>query len=164
MTPLQIHDHVSRPERWSTGTPGFRSLARNLVLNPFRDRSWHRIQGGNQLLPERMAQLLGRVVRFGYAVRCIEQSSSGVTLFFEQDNEKRCLSFDRCIVTAPLATHEAIEFEPPLSARRLGLSSNVTTQPAVRVCVRFTDRAAFKAERLNGFGATRSGYEIFQPS
>lgn len=164
MAPYQVHNHVSHPERWLTKEQRCRSLARNFVLNPFRDRRWHRIKGGNQQLPERMSRSLGGAVHFGCIVRRIAQSARGVTLHFERNREEQCLSFDRCIVTAPLATHDAIEFEPTLPARRREMSLAVMTQPAVRVAIRCTAREVLRAERLNGYGSTRCGYEIFHPS
>ena len=163
LSPDDVHGRVSHPQTWAHPlTP--RSIVRNALLGARRRASWLRIDGGNHRLPARLGDRHRDVIVLGAVVRRVVQGQRGVSLDVERDDRIERWSAQRCVVTVPLATFDAIAFEPSLSEGRRRRMASIATQPAIRLAARATDRRPLRDERLNGYGCTANGDEIWQPS
>ena len=70
----------------------------------------HRVDGGNQLLAVRMAELLGTRVRLGVEVREVGHSAQGVLLETTANTDL----YDAVVLTVPLPVLRELEITPPL--------------------------------------------------
>ena len=79
-------------------------------LASFEPLPSHRVDGGNQLLAVRMAELLGTRVRLGAEVREVGHSAQGVLLETTANTDL----YDAVVLTVPLPVLRELEITPPL--------------------------------------------------
>ncbi|MGH2964088.1 MAG: flavin monoamine oxidase family protein [Solirubrobacterales bacterium] len=71
------------------------------------------IAGGNQRLPEALAQALGGSIRLATPVRSVSWTEEGVRVHVDGGE----LEADRCVIAVPATVIEELDFDPPLPAR-----------------------------------------------
>jgi monoamine oxidase len=124
---------------------------------------WHRIRGGNDLLPRAFAERLGTRVAYECQVKRIEQRDNDVRVRFLRRGRLQTIEGDRvvCAIAFPVLRH--IEIAPAWSAQKRELIENLAYAMAARICVQ--TRARFWERRgENGFAITDWPAEIWQPS
>ena len=124
-----------------------------------------RVVGGAQLIPLRLAELLGGDrVRLGCPVRAIRWSGAGVVA----DAEGETVSARHAIVAVPPNVVGAIRFEPPLPAWRMRLHQSMTQGDVIKVLAAY-ERPFWREEGLAGegfapYGLVREVYDNTPPS
>lgn len=164
IAPWRFHDLMIHPESWPEGRSRLRSSVRGALSNLLGEPDWLRVEGGNQQLPERMAARLGARIVYDAAVRRVVRRGADYELTLATDERSERWECDRVVLAVPLATLDTIEFEPALPAGRRDLIESIATQPAMKTFARVSARSILSRERLNGFGCTSDGGELWQPS
>ena len=112
-----------------------------------------RIVGGSQLISLRIAEQLGpTVVELSTPVRSIRHSDAGVTVV----SDRVTVSGTRAIVAIPPTLAGRIAYDPPLPARRDGLSQRMT-QGSVVKCMAVYERPFWRDRGLSGAVTSVSG-------
>ncbi len=105
-----------------------------------------RVVGGTQLISLRMAEELGEgVVELDTPVRAIAHSGDGVTV----RSDRLTVNAKRVIVAVPPTLAGRIAYDPPLSARRDGLSQRMA-QGSVVKCMAVYERPFWRDRGLSG--------------
>ena len=104
-----------------------------------------RIVGGSQLISLRMAELLGPVIELATPVRSIRHSDTGATVV----SDRLTVSAKRAIVAIPPTLAGRIAYDPPLPARRDGLSQRMA-QGSVVKCMAVYERPFWRERGLSG--------------
>ena len=105
-----------------------------------------RVVGGTQLISLRMAEELGEgVVELDTPVRAIAHSGDGVTV----RSDRLTVNAKRVIVAIPPTLAGRIAYDPPLSARRDGLSQRMA-QGSVVKCMAVYERPFWRDRGLSG--------------
>jgi len=105
-----------------------------------------RIVGGSQLISLRMAEQLGpALIELASPVRSIRHSEAGVTAV----SDRLTVSAKRAIVAIPPTLAGRIAYDPPLSARRDGLSQRMA-QGSVVKCMAVYERPFWRERGLSG--------------
>ena len=95
------------------------------------DGETRRIQGGNDGIAKRLAELLGAAVRLGDPVARIEHGPGGVRVHAASGVHEA----DACVVAVPLAVTLDIAFDPPLSADRVAAMRAIPVGEAAKLAV-----------------------------
>jgi monoamine oxidase len=105
-----------------------------------------RVVGGSQLISLRMVEGMGEgVVELDTPVRAIAHSGEGVTV----RSDRLTVSARRAIVAVPPALAGRIAYDPPLPARRDGLSQRMA-QGSVVKCMAVYERPFWRDRGLSG--------------
>ena len=136
-------------------------LIRELSLSFGAPRN--KILGGNDLLPQRMAETLGSHIQYGTKVNDIRQSEDEASVMVEQAGVTRTISTDRVICTFPLPVVKKMDFVKTLSKNKQKAINELTYWDLSRTAVQVSDRY-WKKEGFNGFAATDQPMEIWDPN
>ena len=106
---------------------------RGLRLQPFE---LYHLAGGNQTLPDALAAQLGERVQRNCLVTALEQTSSGVTVQFEQSGTKRTQTADHLVLCMSPSSVSGLKVTPEwpapkafaLTNTRMGMHSRVLLQ------------------------------------
>jgi monoamine oxidase len=104
--------------------------------NPARNTLF-RLNGGNDRLPERMAQALRAPVRLRHVVRRIIQTKRGVRVTVENRRKTSEISAACAIVTAPAPLAAEIEFTPDLVEAQRDALIRLRYGPATKTLLQF---------------------------
>jgi monoamine oxidase len=97
----------------------------------FADLPSHRVEGGNQSLAVRLADLLGGRVRTGVPVRRVEHSPAGVLVTTSAGID----IYDAVVLTVPLPVLRELEIVPPLPFDRREALGRLTMGTAAKLHV-----------------------------
>ena len=126
-------------------------------------RSWHKIDGGNDLLPRAFAERLAGRITYGAPVSKVEQDSGGVRVTFGRGGAAETLAADYAVCAIPFAVLNRVEFAPPLSERKRKVRDQLTYELASRAFIQTRGRY-WEAGRTNGFAVTDLPAEIWPAS
>jgi monoamine oxidase len=126
--------------------------------------SWHKIEGGNDLLPRAFGErLAGRVV-YDAPVSRVEQDASGARVTFRRGGgAAETLSADYVVCAIPFAVLGRVEFAPRLSEQKRRARDEMTYELASRAFMQTRGRF-WEAGRTNGFAVTDLPAEIWPAS
>lgn len=116
------------------------------------DDEFFRIPGGNDRLPEKVADgLRGRVI-LRAAVQRIRQTSDGVAIRFHDASQAQELSADFAVVAVPATTLREIQLSPKLPPEQWKAISTLKYGPATRVLLQFERPFWRRARKHRAFG------------
>lgn len=114
---------------------------------------YHKIKGGNDLLPRAMARQLGDRVMYGMEVVRINQTSDRVTVTVRRHGTTDTLDCDRLICTLPFSVLRSIEIAPGWSASKRRAVDSLSYTSVTRTFLQM--RSRFWAERgFTGYAVT----------
>ncbi|MBV8858921.1 MAG: FAD-dependent oxidoreductase [Acidobacteria bacterium] len=113
---------------------------------------WHKIEGGNDLLPHAFAERLAGKVVYGAVVSKVEQESTGARVTFKRAGSNETLPADYVVCAIPFAVLGRVEFSPRLSEQKLKVRDELTYELAARAFMQTRERF-WERSRLNGFAA-----------
>ncbi len=127
--------------------------------------AWLKIPAGTDALPLAFAAALGDRVRTDTPVTKVVRDENGVVATYGTGGAARELRGSKLICTVPLPVIDKIEFDPALSAAKLGAFAATTYQDVTRVYVQYA-RRIWEEDGLNGWGLSYiAGYqEIWHPT
>jgi len=113
-------------------------------------RGWHKIEGGNDLLPRAFAERLAGAVAFGAVVSKVEQDAAGARVTFKRAGAAETLSADYVVCAIPFAVLGRVEFAPRLSEQKTRARDEMTYELAARAFMQTRERF-WERGRANGF-------------
>lgn len=114
--------------------------------------AFYRIAGGNDRLPQKLAQTLrGRVVLKAF-VEQVHQRPDRVTVKFHEDGRRREITADFVVLAAPATTLRDIRFSPRLPAAQWKAITHLKYGPATRVLLQFARPFWRRRARPRAFG------------
>jgi monoamine oxidase len=116
-------------------------------------RGWHKIEGGNDLLPRAFAQKLDGQIIYGAVVTRVEQNADGVRVTFKRGDAPEYLAADYAVCAIPFAVLGRVEFVPRLSERKRKVRDEMTYEMAARAFLQCRGRF-WERGRLNGFAVS----------
>jgi monoamine oxidase len=124
------------------------------ALEPGHATSWMTIAGGNDLLPQRLAQLLPTAIEYGCAVTRIEHSRSSVTVTFRRDGREERQVADDVICATPFSCLRAVELAPALRPEKRDVIEGLRSTSVTHVFVQMRRRFWTSRSDLGTMGAT----------
>jgi monoamine oxidase len=145
---------VGRSRREEVGWDEFADAVEDYVgIELGETGRWHKIEGGNDLLPRAFAERLAGKVVYGAVVSKVEQDSAGARVTFKRTGAAETLAADYVVCAIPFAVLGRVEFAPRLSEQKTRVRDELTYELAARAFMQ--TRARFwERSRLNGFAAT----------
>jgi monoamine oxidase len=146
---------VGRGRRAEVGRGEFRDALRHAVGIELGDgKGWHKVEGGNDLLPRAFAErLAGRVV-YGAPVSGVEQDSGGARVTFRRGGgAAETLAADYVVCAIPFAVLRRVEFAPALSEQKRKVRDQLGYDFASRAFLQTRGRY-WERGRTNGFAVT----------
>lgn len=122
----------------------------------------NKIVGGNDLLPQKMAENLSDHIQYGTKVLDVRQGEDDVSVTLERAGVTNTLTADRVICTFPLPVVKKMNFVKTLSKEKQKAINELTYWDLSRTAVQVSDRY-WKKEGFNGFAATDQPMEIWDP-
>jgi monoamine oxidase len=152
---------VRRGVRKEVNLEGFADAVEETVGIEVGDgRGWHKIEGGNDLLPRAFAERLKGKVIYGAPVSRVEQDSAGARVTFVREGREETLAADYVVCAIPFAVLGRLEFRPALSEKKRRVRDALTYEFASRAFLQV--RAPFwERTRANGFAVTDLPAEIW---
>jgi len=123
-------------------------------------RGWHKIEGGNDLLPRAFAERLAGRIFYGAPVVRVEQDSGGARVTFGRGGTTRTVAADYVVCTIPFAVLGRVEFAPRLSEQKRKVRDQLTYEFASRAFLETRTRF-WEGGRVNGFAVTDLPAEIW---
>jgi monoamine oxidase len=114
-----------------------------------------RIRGGNDRLPQAIANRLGGRLIFNAAVRRIHRQPDGVVVTLDDRGSQREITADYCVVTLPATTLSGVEFDPRLPDDQHRAIESLQYGRATRMMLQFAKRFWRKSHRPSAFGTDR---------
>lgn len=100
----------------------------------------YKIDGGNDLLPRRIAAELGDRVRLGCEVVAIDQTTHEAIVSFHHGQEQHIVRATNVVVAVPVPALRHITFEPPLPPEKTAALEAVAYAPVLKVQCAFAER------------------------
>jgi monoamine oxidase len=123
-------------------------------------KAWHKIEGGNDLLPRAFAERLGERVIYNAPVSKVEHADVGARVTFSREGKVETLACDYVVCAIPFAVLKRVEFLPALSEKKQKVRDAMTYEFASRAFLQ--TRAPFwERTRANGFAITDLPAEIW---
>ncbi len=122
----------------------------------------YRIEGGNDLLPRRLAQKLKTYIHYGSQVIDLNQSDTGVTVHFNRNGSKYTQTADRVICTIPLGVLKRMGFVQRLSSEKVNAIRDMNVFPLSRTVLQMKERFWIN-DGLSGSAKTDLPSEIWDP-
>ncbi|HEX8722456.1 MAG TPA: FAD-dependent oxidoreductase [Pyrinomonadaceae bacterium] len=146
---------VRRGRRAEVGWEKFSDAVEDAVGVELGDdgRGWHKIEGGNDLLPRAFAERLGARVVYGAPAERVEQDSSGARVTFRRGGEAATLAADYVVCAIPFAVLGRVEFAPRLSEQKRKVRDQLTYEFASRAFLQTSGRY-WERGRGNGFAVS----------
>jgi monoamine oxidase len=116
-------------------------------------RGWHKIEGGNDLLPRAFAERLAGKVTYSAPVSRVEQDASGVRVTFMREGRAETLAADHVICAIPFAVLRRVEFAPALSEQKRKVRDQMAYEFASRAFMQTRGRF-WERNGANGFAVT----------
>jgi len=116
-------------------------------------RGWHKIEGGNDLLPRAFAERLAGKITYGAPVVRVGQDASGVRVTFRRGGAAETWEADYAVCAIPFAVLGRVEFAPALSERKRKVRDELTYELASRAFMQCRGRF-WERGRVNGFAVS----------
>jgi monoamine oxidase len=100
----------------------------------------YKIDGGNDLLPRRIAAQLGDRIRLGCVVVAIDQDAHGAVVAFRRGQEHHIVPATYVVVAVPIPALRQITFAPPLPPEKIAVLETVSSAPVLKVQCIFAER------------------------
>ena len=123
-------------------------------------RSWHKIDGGNDLLPRAFAERLAGRITYGAPVSRVEQDSGGVRVTFGRGGAAETWAADYAVCAIPFAVLGRVEFAPALSEKKRKVRDQMTYELASRAFLQCRGRF-WEGGRANGFAVSDAPAEFW---
>lgn len=123
----------------------------------------HRIVGGTDRLPKKLASEISEHIRYGRPVRRIEQNAGAVAALCDGPGSQERYTADRLICTIPFSVLRDLEIDSPLSEGKQKAIEGLSYQAVTRVFVQIRERF-WEQEGLSGFARTDHPMEIWDAS
>ena len=96
------------------------SALEDLLWQRFLDRSrtWSRLEGGNERLPQAFAERLGPRVFYGAQLRAFSQERDGVRLTFSHGGAQQQVNAERAVIAIPFSVLRGVEFGDALARHK----------------------------------------------
>jgi monoamine oxidase len=150
-----------------------RGVRKEVDLNGFADaveqevgievgdgKAWHKIEGGNDLLPRAFAEKLGDKVIYEAPVSKVEQDSTGARVTFARGGKEETVAADYVVCAIPFAVLKRVEFRPALSEKKRRVRDQLSYDFASRAFLQ-TRSPFWERSRANGFAVTDLPAEIW---
>ncbi|HEX8286964.1 MAG TPA: FAD-dependent oxidoreductase [Pyrinomonadaceae bacterium] len=134
--------------------------ATSAVMTLEKQNHWHKIGGGNDLLPLAFAQKLTGKILYESPIVKINQTGGEVVVTFHRKNKLETLSGDYLICAIPFTTLSKIEISPRLPEAKWKIISNLKYDSAARVLIQ-TKRRFWHDKKLNGFAFGENFAEVW---
>jgi monoamine oxidase len=152
---------VRRGRRGEVGWDEFAETVEDYVgVTLDEARGWHKIEGGNDLLPRAFAERLGGKVVYGAVVSKVEQDGTGARVTFKRGGAAETLAADYVVCTIPFAVLGRVEFAPRLSEQKRRVRDEMTYELASRAFMQTRDRY-WERGRGNGFAVSDEPAEFW---
>jgi monoamine oxidase len=122
-----------------------------------------KIRGGNDLLPQAMAQSLGECISYGAEVRRIAQEGGGVVVTYFAEGALHTARADRVICTIPFPVLRGIMVEPGWSRAKAAAIGGLYSSPVARVFMQ-TRRRLWEERGMHGFATVDLPLEVWSPT
>lgn len=144
---------VRRGRREEVGWDDFAGAVEDYIgIDLGETARWHKIEGGNDLLPRAFAERLAGKVVYGAVVSKVEQDSGGARVTFKRAGAAETLPADYVVCAIPFAVLGRVEFAPRLSEQKRKVRDELTYELAARAFMQTRERFWERA-RWNGFAA-----------
>lgn len=155
---------VRRGRRSEVGWDGFAEAVEDYVGVTLGEHpgAWHRIEGGNDLLPRAFAERLAGRVAYGAAVSRVGQTAAGAQVTFRRVGAAETAAADYVVCAIPFAVLGRVEFEPRLSEQKRRVRDQLTYEVVARAFMQTRERYWARG-RGNGFAVSDPPAE-FWPS
>ena len=142
---------IRRGRRSEVGWEEFGEAVENYVgIELGETGRWHKVEGGNDLLPRAFAERLAGKVVYGAAVSKVEQDAGGARVTFKRAGANETLPADYVVCAIPFAVLGRVEFAPRLSEQKMRVRDEMTYELAARAFLQTRERF-WERSRLNGF-------------
>ncbi len=122
-----------------------------------------KIKGGNDLLPKAFAERLASKIHYHSPVVRIEQDETGARAVFMHNGKTEMLTADRILCTVPFSVLRNIKFPANFSEKKIKAINELDYVNVSRVYLQ-TKKRSWEELGLNGFGLTKDGVEVWQPT
>lgn len=136
------------------------NLATSLVVFLEKQKYWHKIAGGNDLLPRAFAQKLAGKIQYEAPVLKIVHTESDVVVIFRQKDRLEAFRGDYLICAIPFTMLQRIEVAPRFSDAKNEIIAKLKYESASRMMLQ-TKRRFWFDKKLNGFGFGENFAEIW---
>ncbi len=114
---------------------------------------FYRIPGGNDRLPQKLADALrGRVI-LRAMVESVGQNQTGVTVRYSENGDRREMTSDFAVIALPATTLRRVKFTPRLPADQWRAISQLKYGPATRVLLQFARPYWRRSHKHRAFGS-----------
>ena len=124
---------------------------------------WSKIKGGNDLLPKAFADRLANKIHYNSPVVRIEQDATTARAVFTRNGTAEVLSADRILCTVPFSVLRNIQFPANFPENKIKAIKEQRYDNVARVYLQ-TKKRSWEEGGLNGFGLTKEGVELWQPT
>jgi monoamine oxidase len=124
---------------------------------------WSKIKGGNDLLPKAFAERLANKIHYNSPVVTLEQDATSARAVFMRNGTAEVLAADRILCTVPFSVMRNIQFPANFPDKKIKAINELNYANVSRVYVQ-TKKRSWEALGLSGFGLTREGVELWQPT
>ena len=125
-------------------------------------KGWHKIDGGNDRLPQAFAERLAGKVVYGAVVSKVEQDAAGARVTFRRVDVEETWPADYVVCAIPFAVLGRVEFSPRLSEKKTRVRDELVYELVARGFMQTRERF-WERSRLNGFAVSDVPVE-FWPS
>jgi monoamine oxidase len=144
---------IGYSDQWDNGTTPDSALCLLRDEAIARKGASFRIRGGNDRLPQALAQALGERIHYRTTVQRIHQSRKNVTVTVSSAGRRSQISADYLICAIPFPVLRSIEVSPAFSTDKARAIRELTYNSVTRVYVQTRTRS-WVAQGLSGFAAT----------
>jgi monoamine oxidase len=123
-------------------------------------KGWHKIKGGNDLLPRAFAERLAGKVVYGAVVSKVEQDATAARVTFSRAGAAETLAADYVVCAIPFAVLGRVEFSPRLSGQKTKARGEMTYELASRAFMQTRERF-WERGRANGFAVSDEPAEFW---
>ena len=132
---------------------------RSTLLEP----TWFTVDGGMDLLPRALCELLSPNVMFGHQVTHIQDLGELVTIRATARARDAVLDADCVVMSVPFSVIDEIKWKPSLPDEKRRLIKQMSYQTSVKVYAMLRGRPS-KDQGCNGFGVSDRIQEIWHPT
>ena len=124
---------------------------------------WSKIKGGNDLLPKAFAERLANRIHHNSPVVRLEQDETSARAVFMRNGTAEVLTADCILCTVPFSVLRKIQFPANFSEKKIKAINDLKYDNVSRVYLQ-TKKRSWEEVGLNGFGLTKEGVEVWQPT
>uniref|UniRef100_A0A3B4TFL4 Amine oxidase n=1 Tax=Seriola dumerili TaxID=41447 RepID=A0A3B4TFL4_SERDU len=128
---------------------------------------YYEVTGGSDLLPKAFLTVLDVPIHLNSKVKCISQSAKGVTVWYQRDKQSSLMDIhaDVVLVTTTAKAALFMDFEPPLSIRKMEAMRGVHYESSTKIILTFNE-TFWKDDGIRGGKSITDGPSryIYYPS